>query len=181
MRTILRVALLLLFACATAHADTIKNFTLASDLSNGYSAQGLIAIDTTDGQVQSSFFTLSQGGLVDATFTQPSYAQAIDNVYLAQFSDAKSGYTYELLLPNASLVGFGGGSVCTTTHTCLGYPSGVYLPGGGSAVALDGTLEPVSSATPEPTSLLLLGTGILLTTWLRRRRTVAGKSAAEGR
>ena len=164
MRPSLFAALALLSLSAAAHADTIKNFTLSSDLTSGYTAQGLVSVDTTDGQVQSSYFTLSQNGVVDATFTQPDYSQPLGGAYLAEFADTRDGYTYELLLPNATLAGYLGGSVCTTTHTCLGYPSGVYLPNGGEAMALDGTLTP----TPEPASLVFLGTGIVLGLLARR-------------
>lgn len=167
MRASLLCSLLLLSVSLGAKADTITNFNLSSDFSDGSTAQGLVSIDTTDGQVQNSYIVLSHNGVVDATFTTPDYAQPLYGSYLAEFTDSQSGYKYELLLPDATLADFQGGSVCTLTATCLGgYPSGFYLPDGNGVGAVDGTLAP----TPEPASLVFLTTGIALGVLYRRLR-----------
>ncbi len=168
MRASLFAATVLLSARLPAHADTITNFNFHSDLTGGYTAQGLVSIDVTDGQVVSSFFTLSQNGVIDGTFTNPDYSTSFYGAYLAEFPDVTDGYTYELLLPNSTVVGYLGGSTCTTTATCAGYPSGVFLPGGGNAQAIDGSLNP----TPEPASVVMLATGLSAGYVVSRRRWV---------
>lgn len=172
MRFLRLFALVFILSAVGGHAwaNTINQFNFSSTLTNGYTAQGLVSIDITDGQIVTSYFTLAQNGVTDATFAQTDYSQSTYGVYLAEFQDAVHDYTYELLLPNASLVGYTGGSVCTTTHTCLGYPSGVFLPNGSDAVAVSGTLSP-TAPTPEPGSFLLLGSGLLAGFALSRWRT----------
>ncbi len=169
----MRVSLLLV-ACTlllgpSAHADTIQSFNFNSDMNGGYTAQGTISVDENAGQIVDSDFTLSQNGAVLATFMQPDYSQPFDGSYNAEFLDSTSSYTYELFLPNASLVGYQGGSICTTNALCEGYPTEVFLPDDGLVEASDGTL----AQTPEPGSLLLLGTGLLGGILVVRRQAAA--------
>ena len=166
MRASLLASTALLLVSVGAHADTITNFNFNSDLTGGYTAQGTVSVDTDTGIIQTSNFTLSQNGVIDATFSSPDYSQPVYGVYLAEFPDSTDGYTYELLLGNASLVGYTGGSVCTTTAPCLGYPSGFFLPSGNYVGATDGTLAP----TPEPASVLMLATGLGVGVLYSRRR-----------
>ncbi len=160
-------AAVLLFSALSAHADIIQGFDFNSDLTGGYTAQGVVNIDLDSGLIIESFFTLSQNGVVDATFANPDYSQPIYGDYLAEFQDSTRIYSYALLLPYSSLVDFAGGQVCTVTNTCLGvYPSGVFLPGGGDAEAIDGILNP----TPEPASVVMLATGLAAGFAVSRRR-----------
>ena len=167
MRASLVAAAVLLCSTLFARADTINAFYFRSDLTGGYVAQGIINIDVTDGQTLTSFFTLSQGGVIDSTFTSPDYSDPYSTAYVGQFVGT-NGYEYEILLPTSTLVGYTGGNVCTATATCAGYPSGVYLAGGGDAPAIDGSLSP----TPEPASVIMLATGLAAGYVVWRRRWV---------
>lgn len=166
MRSLFFATASLLCSTLFARGDTIQVFNFQSDLTGGYTAQGLVNVDTTDGQIVSSDFTLSQGGVLDATFTTPDQTYQASDAYLAEFQDSTDGYTYELLLPNSTLISYTGGNVCTVTNTCEGYPSGVFLPGGSYAEAVDGTVNP----TPEPASVIMLATGLAAGYVVSRRR-----------
>ena len=166
MRAWLFAAVFLLFSSVFALADTIQTFSLESDITGGYLAQGLVNIDTTDGQVVNSTITLSQAGVTDATFTTTDYTYQGSGIFFAEFPDSADGYDYELLLPESMLIGYTGGSVCTTSSTCEGFPSGVFLPGGSYNGAVDGSLSP----TPEPASVIMLATGLAAGYVFWRRR-----------
>ena len=167
MRASFFAAAVLLCSSWFAHADTIKTFNFDSDLTGGYTAQGIVNIDVDSGTIVDSSFALSQNGVIDATFTDPDYSGPYYGDYIAEFPDSTDGYTYELLLPYSSIANFQGGQVCTVTNTCVnGFPSGVLFAAGGGEGAVDGTLNP----TPEPASVVMLATGLAAGYVVSRRR-----------
>ena len=148
-----------------AHADTITDFNFNASLDNGSVAKGTIMIDTTTGVVENSNFVLTDNGVTEGDFSAPNYQESLwGNAYLTQFADA-AGDSFELLLPTASLQGYVGGTTCSETGSCDGYPAGVYLASGAETGVVSGNL----SETPEPASLVLLGTGAMAFYLVRRR------------
>jgi hypothetical protein len=87
-----------------------------------------------------------------------------------------------LIFPTATLVGYAGGPLCSGSYdpgTCsrIGYANLPHQiqPSPSIGMLTDFTLTPQSTPTPEPTTSLLLGTGLVALTvmgWRRKRLAV---------
>jgi len=154
-----------------AHADQITVFSLTTVFqtppqSPDGTASGTITIDTTTGVVEAIDLSFAGGaGLTP-------YG-AFWNVYglpngFVEITEVWPPTSYvEISLPVSTLVGYTGGSICTEEHLCDG---GAY-----SGFTWDfSEVAPYSSgqltATPEPASLILFGTGVLGLVGILRRK-----------
>jgi PEP-CTERM motif len=175
------LALPLAAVCSlTAHADVFGTFELSSQFQSGASATGTITIDETLGSATTADFTYIFGGkstVYDTIISQ----QANDGVEFTQIGTLTN---YFGLTTPGTWVGYTGGSLCTAKDNCpvSGFPGAFYVtavigqgPKGGFDIASSGSLtaEPNTGVTPEPSSIALLGTGLLGTLGMIRRRMTA--------
>jgi hypothetical protein len=153
-----------------AKADTI--FTVTGTFAGGDTLSGTISINTTSGLVDSGSFLVAGN-----TYTFSGF-QSVEggSEYLAFFTDA-SGDHLDIIFPTTSLVGYGGGFLCSTTlgQTCND-PTQFGNTGTGITFLAQGNAGGTNSV-PEPSSLLLLTGGLVgLGLLSRKLHFVSGKA-----
>jgi hypothetical protein len=176
---LLSAAALTLLAASTlpAHADSFSTFNLNGTLSDGGSFSGTVLLDTTTGLFTGADFTvLSIGGPYNFD-SAPVGQNVISTFTFVTFRQTGGLDLFGLNLPEASLIGYTGGTLCSLDQPCLGasgliYVSSPYGQDGSGPVAIAGTLTLASptAVTPEPSSFVLLCTGVLGLAGATRRR-----------
>jgi PEP-CTERM motif len=158
---LLSTAIALLACTLAARADTFQLFDVTGTFDNGSVLSGTATIDTTLGTVTNSDFVVS--GPFAATFLNDIYAQEVSSVGYVIFSRDSSNFLI-LNLPGGSLVGYQGGGISNLSSADnTGSGAVIDLVSGQFAAAPSGV-------TPEPSTLVLLGTGILSLAGAARRK-----------
>ena len=154
-----------------AHADTLQSFNFQGTLDTG-DVTGTLTIDTTIGSVTAATFNISDfpAGSLTPTSIALNETPLSTEISLVAISNAPEKYyaSVDLVVPTFTLVGYNGGNLCLVSAPCDTDSSGVVYEEHGHDL-LTGSITPVA-ATPEPSTLALLGTGTLTLFGAIRRR-----------
>jgi hypothetical protein len=175
----------LLAASAAAHADTMTTFDISGEFpitQGGSTISGTITLDATTGvftsadMVQSSIYFPQLDFDFNVIQDQDCSVEGV-TVCEVVLGTAATGFpTFYVEFAATSFIGFDGGDILSLAYP---YPindsieiaSGMFDPEGNVYILESGTATPEgTAATPEPSSLILLGTGLLGAMETARRR-----------
>lgn len=161
---------LILLLTPSLTADTVSGFSVSGTFTDNTTLSGTFSVDITTGVVTAADFDYQEadfGNLETAPSTPPAFS-------VFEFPDTFAPVIQVVFEGTSNpnpLIGYAGGSICSTTNLCPvpgtgGDELSAFIPATGPSVFLEsGTITPI----PEPSSIMLLGTGLMAALWCKLR------------